>query len=103
MCEVHTGEVIVKRKRLIVVATSLATVLIVMGVAAGLLSFMQNQVANPPNTVRPTTAIAADVKEETKEQDAARRLLHFVEANAEKVSITILRDGKSWQAKRKTG
>ncbi|KAF6576286.1 serine hydrolase [Paenibacillus sp. EKM212P] len=83
-----------KRKRLIVVATSLATVLIVMGVAAGLLSFMQNQVANPPNTVRPTTAIAADVKEETKEQDAARRLLHFVEANAEKVSITILRDGK---------
>lgn len=94
MCEVHTGEVIVKRKRLILVATSLATVLIVMGVAAGLLSFMQNQVANPPNTVRPTTAIAADVKEETKEQDAARRLLHFVEANAEKVSITILRDGK---------
>ncbi|WP_311081476.1 serine hydrolase [Paenibacillus polymyxa] len=83
-----------KRKRLIVVATSLATLLIAMGVAAGLLSFVQNQVANPPNTLRPTTAIAADVKEETKEQDAATRLLHFVEANAEKVSITILRDGK---------
>ncbi len=36
-----------KRKRLIIVATILATVLIVMGVATGLLSFMQNQVANP--------------------------------------------------------
>ncbi|QYK65680.1 MULTISPECIES: serine hydrolase [Paenibacillus] len=83
-----------KRKRLIIVATILATVLIVMGVATGLLSFMQNQVANPPNTVRPTTAIAAEVKGETKEQDAARCLLHFVEENAEKVSITILRDGK---------
>lgn len=92
-----------KRKRLIIVATILATVLIVMGVATGLLSFMQNQVANPPNTVRPTTAIAAEVEGETKEQDAATRLLHFVEENAEKVSITILRDEKSWQAKRKTG
>ncbi|MGQ3480733.1 serine hydrolase [Paenibacillus sp. TY11] len=83
-----------KRKRFIMIAASSAVVLIVMGLAVGLLSFKLDQAANLLDTVQPTTAISTEAKDETMEQDTARRLLHFVEEHPEKASITILRDGE---------
>ncbi|MGG1615657.1 serine hydrolase [Paenibacillus sp. NRS-1782] len=83
-----------KRKQLVIIAVALAAVIIVIGVAVGLPSSKQDSMANTLDTVRPATAIAADAKEETIEQDSAHRVLRFLEEHPEKASITILRDGK---------
>ncbi|MET3210500.1 UNVERIFIED_CONTAM: D-alanyl-D-alanine carboxypeptidase [Paenibacillus sp. PvR008] len=83
-----------KRKQLVIIAVSLAAVLIMIGLAVGLPSSKQDRMANTPDTVRPATAIAADAKDETIEHDSAHRVLRFLEEHPEKASITILRDGK---------